>query len=549
MSRENLRANIAHHGEKLGGIWSDMNREKKPRDLIRRLKIPGTTQYKRSSIRMAELARNYHNQLQAVPPHQNEQMRATKIDVELETIPNAQKLDDPENSSMNRLISENSVKRAIKDAKNKSATGMDGCPYELWKKLIQRHDEEKNAKGFDIIKTLTRVFNDIQNKGVEPNTNFALGWICPIYKKKDRTEISNYRPITLLNTDYKILTKALALQLIESIETMIHPNQAGFIPKRSIFNQIKLARTIINYTEITEEDGAIIALDQEKAYDKIRHDYLWATLNKFDIPPIFTQTIKALYDHAYTQVAINGILSTPYKVTRGVRQGDPLSCALFDLAIEPLACKLRNDPNIKGINVSGTEEKIITSLFADDMNLYLSKDNHMDTVQEILNNWCQASGAKFNLEKTEIIPFGTEPHRTQVATTRKINQRDTNTLDERIKITKEGESIRILGARIGNNSDEETPWEPIVDKVQQALKSWNRFHPTLDGRKLIIQITIGGLTQFLTKAQGMLKRIEDVLTKISRDFIWQDSANPRIALKTLYQPVEDGGLNLLDINV
>ena len=72
----------------------------------------------------------------------------------------------------------------------------------------------------------------------------------PIYKKKDQAEISNYRPITLLNTDYKILTKALALQLMNDIETMIHTDQAGFIPKRSIFNQIKLTKTIINYTEI-----------------------------------------------------------------------------------------------------------------------------------------------------------------------------------------------------------------------------------------------------------------------------------------------------------
>ena len=70
---------------------------------------------------------------------------------------------------------------------------------------------------------------------------FALGWMCPIYKKKDQTEISNYRPITLLNTDYKLLTKVLAQQLLENIEHMVHPDQAGFIPKRSIFNNIRLA--------------------------------------------------------------------------------------------------------------------------------------------------------------------------------------------------------------------------------------------------------------------------------------------------------------------
>jgi hypothetical protein len=182
------------------------------------------------------------------------------------------------------------------------------------------------------------------------------------------------------------------------------------------------------------------------------------------------------------------------------------------------------------------------------MVLYLNKDDQMDTIQKILHEWCQASGAKFNIEKTEIIPFGTKDHRAQVAATRKINQRDRSPLDEHIKIAKDGEAIRILGARIGNLSDEETPWEPIIDKAQNALSSWNKLHPTLDGRKLITQITVGSLTQFLTKAQGMPKRIEDALIKITRDFIWDDSTRPRIAMETLYRPTEEGGLNLLDIS-
>ena len=88
----------------------------------------------------------------------------------------------------------------------------------------------------------------------------------------------------LLNTDYKILTKALVLQLIDDIEVMIHLNQVGFIPKWSIFDQIRLTSTKVSYIEATKENGAIVALDQEKAYDKIKHDYLWAILKKFDIP-------------------------------------------------------------------------------------------------------------------------------------------------------------------------------------------------------------------------------------------------------------------------
>ena len=160
---------------------------------------------------------------------------------------------------------------------------------------------------------------------------------------------------------------------------MIHNDQTRFIPKRSIYNNIRLAQTILKYTELTEEDGAIVALDQEKAYDKIRHDYLWTTLERFNVPLMFIKTVKTLYTNAHTHVAINGKLSPPFKITRGVRQGDPLSCALFNLAIEPLACTLRDDPTLAGISIPGFEEKIIISMLADDTNLYLGKMTDWNT--------------------------------------------------------------------------------------------------------------------------------------------------------------------------
>ena len=225
---------------------------------------------------------------------------------------------------------------ALKLAKNGSATGLDGCPYKLWKELNKRHEKAMSigAPSFNTIGALTCLFGDIQAYGLVMGSNFASGWMCPIYKKKDPMDISNYRPITLLNTDYKLLTKTLALQLIEPIHTLVHPDQAGFILKRSIFNHIRLTNTIINYAEVMEVDGVIVALDQEKAYNKIRHKYLWKTLVSFNLPEQFIHTVRSLYENAATQVAINGVMSTPFRVTRGVHQGDPLSCLLFDLAID-----------------------------------------------------------------------------------------------------------------------------------------------------------------------------------------------------------------------
>ena len=180
-----------------------------------------------------------------------------------------------------------------------------------------------------------------------------------------------------------------------------------------------------------------------------------------------------------------------------------MSCPLFDLAIEPLACRIRADPNIKGIMVPGIDTAIKITLFADDTNLFLNKDDRLDYIQRILDKWCKASGARFNIEKTEIIPMGKKSHRRTVADTRKINPQDTNPLPPKIRIARDGEAVRILGAWIGNNANNQTPWEPILDTIKAKLSLWERAHLTLNGKQVIIQAIVGGHTQFLAKAQGM----------------------------------------------
>ena len=357
--------------------------------------------------------------------------------------------------------------------------------------------------------------------------------MCPLFKKKDPTDIRNYRPITLLNTDYKTLTKVLAIQLLDHVDQLVHPDQAGFIPNRSIFDHIRLAKAILNYAEVTEEDGSILALDQEKVYDKIRHDYLWKTLEVFHLPRPFIKMIQALYSNAHTKVAINGVLSATFKVRRGVRQGDPLSCPLFDLAIEPLACYIRTDPNIKGIMIPGIENAIKIMLFADDTNLFLNKDDQLDHVQSTLNKWCKVSGARFNIEKMEIIPMGKRSHRRTVAETRRIHPHDATPLPPKIRIACDGEAVRILGTWIGNETNDQTPWEPILDTIKTKLNLWERAHLTLNGKQVIIQAIIGGRTQFMAKAHGMPPHIEDALTNLISKFTWDNGTKPRIAMATL----------------
>ena len=551
-NRERLKAKINWHGEKLGGTWSNLSKRRKPRDAILRLKVPDSSpiRYELRSDKMAELARHYHDTLQ------NDGLRELtddgleqKINAVLEKIPEKQKFPTPESSDLSKGITKEVVEEALRVTKNGSATGLDGCPYELWKDLKKRNQEaeDEGKIGFDIIHTLTTVFQDIQRHGISPGSSFAEGWMCPLYKKKDITMIENYRPITLLNSDYKLLTKALTLQLMEDVKKMIHRDQAGFIPGRSIFDHIRLSRLMTKFAEISEKNGAVVALDQEKAYDKITHQYLWKTLDAFNMPRLFTKTVKELYKNAWTKVAINGELSSPYKVIRGVRQGDPLSCFLFDIGIEPLACLIRNTEEIKGYHIPGLNEKLAINLFADDTVLYLSVEDKLDEVTKVLDKWCEASGARFNKEKTEIIPIGSQEHREKIARTRKLHPNDAQ-IPTGVRIAQDGEAVRSLGAWIGNDTVETKPWEPIIDLVHNDLERWKSVHPTLDGKRLIAQAIVGGRTQFLTKAQGMPSSIQEALTKEIRNFMWDDTNHiPRLGMTHLSYTKDIGGLKLLNL--
>jgi len=142
--------------------------------------------------------------------------------------------------------------------------------------------------------------------------------MCPIYKKGEKSEIANYRPITVLNTDYKIMTRTLTTRLANIAPKIIHKDQAGFMKGRRIEDQTELVKLLIRRCEIKKDNGVIVCLDQEKAYDKIHHTFIWKSLERLNFLKHFIDTLKGLYGSGETAVVINGHISSPFKITRGV---------------------------------------------------------------------------------------------------------------------------------------------------------------------------------------------------------------------------------------
>jgi hypothetical protein len=307
-------------GETLSKFWVRSARESVLRDTIRALRNPLQQNGRREtrSDEMAKLARDYHEQLLTADRDPNETPDSEHLTAVLTNI--SARLSPTDITMLQGDLTEEEIIAALKDSANDKAAGLDGIPVELWKLLHQQYKSAKDDEKHNycnMVQVLVEIFNDISNNGIADGTDFNEGWMCPIYKK-EADNVANYRPITILNTDYKILTKAIATRLTGIAPSIIHPDQAGFICGRSIFDQIEQAAMAINYAGLKGINGAIVALDQEKAYDKITHPYLWEILAKFAFPGKMINMIKALYRNTPTSVIINGVISDPFLVTRGV---------------------------------------------------------------------------------------------------------------------------------------------------------------------------------------------------------------------------------------
>ncbi|KAL7279519.1 hypothetical protein ACG7TL_007362 [Trametes sanguinea] len=541
-------------GERPTKYWTKIHKPCAPREIIHAFEKEelrdsnGNRYYEVDSSKMAEMAREHHDSIQrdeAGIPLCDERERC--IQIALASLENG--LEAEESMKMAKDFTYEECELALHSAKSGTAPGRDGIPYEVWKTLQARFTEDSRHEGraaFDVVKMLHRACVDIQTHGVAPSVPFADGWMAPIYKEKgERTQIVNYRPITLLNTDYKLLTKMLAIRLAAAAPSLINEAQAGFIPGRKLKNHTQLARLMTSWAELTETNGAIIALDQEKAYDKIAHDYLWRVLEGFGIPPNFIGIVQSLYKNAETAVLVNGVLSKPYLVTRGVRQGDPLSCLLFNLAIEPLSAMIRKS-GIKGINIPNTREALKATLFADDTTAYLSENDDFATLQNVLDTWCAAAKARFNISKTEIIPIGNAAYREEMVDTYRRTGSWKN-LPRNARIAADGEPVRILGAWMGNRLDECGVWSPKVDLIKSILERWTRSRPTLEGKRHVVQMFAGGMSQFLTTVQRMPKNVVNRLNTVIRNYLWNDRHTPPVRMEFMFLPVEMGGFQILDL--
>ena len=293
-----------------------------------------------------------------------------------------------------------------------------------------------------------------------------------------------------------------------------------------------------------------MSVDQEKAFDRVAHSYLFDTLKHFGFGDVLINWVKILYKNIYSRVLIHGFASETINNGRSVRQGCPIAPLLYICVIETLLIKIRNDKNIHGIRSPCNNIEHLISAFADDTGFFLACLNSTRLVLTKFDNFGEVSGSKINIDKTEGMWLG------------KNKLKNEKPLG--IKWVK---STKSLGIFFGHNEIDNLNWVRCLEKFKTALNSYLKRSNTIMGKTTIINYV--GYSKIWHKAMALLLptnickkpngQLEDICKELDFNtlaFMWGFNIDIQtnekrikkalIAKKTLILPKDMGGTGLID---
>ena len=423
---------------------------------------------------------------------------------------------DSDKSNLEQPISLDDIKSAISAAANNKAPGIDGIPYEFYSCFL-------DILGNDLVD----IYNDIFNRGTLSETQ-RTSIVTLLPKEGDQCDPTNWRPISLLSTDYKILAKVFQLRLSKIMPTLVNNHQACSVPGRSIHSNMLIIRDIIDYSAIRNNSCAIISLDQYKAFDTVNWSFLLKVLEKLNFGDYFRKWISILYQDIYSRIIINGNISEAIPLHRGVRQGCPLSPSLYVLFIEPIARFINNCDHIRGFSIPGGNGRTVKFLqYADDATCIATSPTDLKRFFDVFTLFQSATGASLNIGKTRGL---------------KIGEFETNQFPTSIRWSTT--SIRITGVVFGSKDAVHTNWTKKTDTAVGLLNSWKHRFLTLLGKIIVINTVIYPLFYFIAPVYPIPDKVLKEVNKAVFSLIWGDNKPDLVARKVLNMEKKEGGLGL-----
>ena len=429
------------------------------------------------------------------------------------------KISNEDRKALNKFITKEEIKEALHSMKNNKSPGEDGISKEFFLTFEN-----------EIMEELCEMLNNILFKGKMPES-LRNAIITLLFKKNDHRMLKNWRPISLLNTDYKILSKILAMRLRKVISSLLPVNKKCGAPKRQMSEILLAVDSICEFSEEENIGGAIICVDQEKAFDRVSHQYLFKILQEMGFDGNFLKFIKAMYNEISCQVNVNGKLSDKIKVNRSVRQGCSISMLLFVLSASPIINMIEGNKEIEGMKTkSGKEIKIMS--YADDTTLVVRSEKSIDVIFKQYDIYARASEAKINREKTEILRLG--KWRKQMPKEEKYK--------EYVK-----REIKILGATFHEErkENEVVNWKKKEEKALKIIKYHEKREISLFGKILLINSLV--LSQYwhigtiLPPNEKYIRRLYRMIND------WLNGRNGNYIIGEIMKSKEEGGAGLIDL--
>lgn len=332
------------------------------------------------------------------------------------------------------------------------------------------------------------------------NTFFTL-----IPKKNESMEPGDFRPISLCNTIYKILSKCLANRLKTLLSRIISEEQMGFVPNKLILDGIIIAQEIVHTAQITKEPSMLMKIDIQKAYDKVDWRFLCKCMEAFGFSKQWINLIFNCISSPRISILINGSPEGFFSISRGIRQGDPMSPFLYIIMAEALGraiMKQQVEGKIMGLKASENVPNITHQQFVDNTILPGSANRQeARAFKSILNTYTKASSQHVNPTKSKIFFINTCPN----------IEKDICSIMG-YKISKF--SCKYLGIDLDTSLLSSKPWQQVLSKVQNKKSSWKGKWLTKAGRTTMIKSILSAIPTYHLSVLPLLISIKKELDKI-----------------------------------
>ena len=457
------------------------------------------------------------------------------LDVTDEIFRNVEPVPARDARHMEQMISLEDLEATLKTCSD-SAPGPDGIPYSFLKHFWR-------SIGPLILDSWKY---SLATQQLPPSHKVSYLRLIP-KSGKDSRKIANLRPITLSNTDHKLITKTYAKRLTDVVASSIGAEQTAYIPGRLINDNVRaMLSTIDLANEDINVDGVLVSLDAKKAFDSVDHGYIRRCLIAFGLSR-FVPIFDTLYKDLSSDIIWNGRTISGYKILKGVKQGDALSCILFIICMEPLIRNIKHNDAIEPIETPNLPIRIPKVYgYADDISVAARRTaNGVQGIFSEYETFSKSSGLVLNADKTDVLCFNHDRHG--------LHDFNITYLGANYQLRGQ-EQIKINGILFLQDSQRRTirNVEKVITAMEKHLLNWSTRHLSLIGRILIIKTFAMSQVIYLLQSMSLNDDQYKLIMKVIYKYLWNKNftgarAPERLKRSIMLTPVSMGGFGLMDV--